>query len=50
MITARRAEVAVPLFWKLPDNKSGNSTVSDRPDVLIRAVDLTSASDWLAGC
>jgi transposase len=40
MITARCAEVAVPLFWELLDNKSGNSAVSDRLDVLIRAVDL----------
>lgn len=40
MITARCAEVAVPLFWELLDNKSGNSAVSDRLDVLIKAVEL----------
>lgn len=40
MITARCGEVAVPLFWELLDNKSGNSAVSDRLDVLLKAVDL----------
>lgn len=30
MITARCGEVAVPLYWELLDNKSGNSSVKDR--------------------
>ena len=40
MLTARCGEVAVPLSWELLDNKSGNSTVSDRVNLLTKAVDL----------
>ena len=40
MITARCGEVAVPLFWELLDNKSGNSAVIDRVDVLEKAIHL----------
>lgn len=40
MITARCGEVAVPLFWELLNNKSGNSAVSDRVDVLEKTINL----------
>jgi Transposase DDE domain len=40
MLTARCGEVAVPLFWELLDNKSGNSAVNDRLDILTKAVEL----------
>lgn len=40
MITARCGEVAIPLFWELLDNHSGNSSVTDRTRLLQRAIDL----------
>lgn len=40
MLTARCKEVAIPLFWELLDNKSGNSAVSDRVELLQKAIRL----------
>ena len=40
MLKTRCGEVAVPLFWELPDNKSGNSAVNDQVNSLTKAVDL----------
>lgn len=40
MLTARCSEVAVPLFWELLDNRSGNSSVSDRTNLLEQALGL----------
>lgn len=40
MLTARCSEVAVPLFWDLLDNRSGNSSVSDRTNLLEQALTL----------
>lgn len=40
MLTARCGEVAVPLFWELLDNKSGNSAVTDRVSLLDKAINL----------
>lgn len=40
MITARRGEVSVPLYWELLDNKSGNSSSDDRIDLLKKCIDL----------
>lgn len=40
MLTARCGEVAIPLFWELLDNKSGNSSVADRTGLLQQAINL----------
>lgn len=40
MLTARCNEVAVPLFWELLDNRSGNSSVNDRTNLLEQALTL----------
>lgn len=40
MLTARCSEVAIPLFWQLLDNRSGNSSVSDRTHLLEEALSL----------
>lgn len=40
MMTARCGEVAIPLFWELLDNNSGNSAVIDRIGVLEKTIDL----------
>ena len=40
MLTARCGTLAVPLFWELLDNKSGNSAVGDRVNLLEKAIDL----------
>lgn len=40
MMTARCGEVAVPLFWELLDNNSGNSAVGDRMDLLEKTINL----------
>ena len=43
MITARRGEVSVPLYWELLDNKSGNSSSEDRIDLLEKCINLLGA-------
>lgn len=43
MITARRGEVCVPLYWELLDNKSGNSSSEDRIDLLEKCINLLGA-------
>ena len=40
MLTARCGEVAIPLFWDLLDNHSGNSAVDDRTKLLDEAIAL----------
>lgn len=40
MLTARCGEVGIPLFWELLDNKSGNSSVADRTQLLEQAISL----------
>jgi hypothetical protein len=40
MLTARCGEVAVPLYWELLDNKSGNSSVADRWQLMEKVIGL----------
>ena len=40
MLSARCGEVAIPLFWELLDNRSGNSSVCDRTKLLEQALRL----------
>ena len=40
MLTARCGEVGVPLFWELLDNRSGNSSVTDRTQLLEQGLAL----------
>lgn len=40
MVTAHQGSVAVPLYWELLDNKSGNSSTKDRIDLLEKCIGL----------